>query len=129
MHASSIDAGASLQDHRPVTCAECEPGPVPKAADLWNGMNARCCDFSPLHVLDRGDLEALGAGLSNAGPGRTRRFYLLTTEPIVPGVRSFLKISPPFMTNFTRRVSEMSASGSPDTATMSANLPFVIDPT
>src|SRR2546428_204648 len=49
-------------------------------------------------------------------------------EPIVPGARSFLKTSPPFITNFTRSVSLISASGSPETATMSANLPFVIDP-
>ena len=47
----------------------------------------------------------------------------------MPWVKSFLKISPPFITNFTRCVSVMSASGSPDTATMSANLPLVIDPT
>ena len=75
------------------------------------------------------NLLSAGTGPLEAGPARSRRFYLLTTEPIVPGVRSFLKISPPFMTNFTRRVSEMSATGSPETATMSANLPFVIDPT
>ncbi len=50
-------------------------------------------------------------------------------EPMVPGARSFLKTSPPFITNFTRSVSLILASGSPETATMSANLPFVIDPT
>ena len=35
---------------------------------------------------------------------------------------------PPFMTNFTRCSSVISDSGLPDTATRSANLPFVTEP-
>ena len=88
------------------------------------------------------DLMASLGRLSSAPPlkplPRTRRKaealsqsarYRLNTAPIVPGVRSFLNTSPPFITNFTRCVSLMSLIGSPDTATMSANFPFVIEPT
>ncbi len=35
---------------------------------------------------------------------------------------------PPFITNFTRCISVMSVSGSPDTAMMSAYLPFSTEP-
>ena len=35
-------------------------------------------------------------------------------------IRSFLMTSPPFITNLTRCISEMSCSGSPETAMMSA---------
>jgi hypothetical protein len=38
--------------------------------------------------------------------------------------KSFRKTTPPFITNFTRSISVMSVSGSPETATISANLPF-----
>ena len=44
------------------------------------------------------------------------------------GARSFRTILPPFITNLTRCSSVMSASGSPDTATRSAYLPFPIEP-
>jgi hypothetical protein len=40
--------------------------------------------------------------------------------------KSFRKTTPPFITNLTRSISVMSVSGSPETATMSANLPFSI---
>jgi hypothetical protein len=43
--------------------------------------------------------------------------------------KSFLKTTPPFITNLTRSISVMSVSGSPETATMSANLPFSTYPT
>ena len=45
-------------------------------------------------------------------------------EAIMPGARSFLITAPPFITNFTRCISVMSSSGFPETAIMSANLPF-----
>jgi hypothetical protein len=38
--------------------------------------------------------------------------------------KSFRNTTPPFITNLTRSISVMSVSGSPKTATMSANLPF-----
>src|SRR5712664_2406838 len=41
-----------------------------------------------------------------------------------PYFTSFRKTTPPFITNFTRSISVMSVSGSPETATKSANLPF-----
>src|SRR5439155_452635 len=50
-------------------------------------------------------------------------------EPTVRSVISLRMIFPPFITNLTRCNSVMSASGSPDTAIRSANLPFSIDPT
>jgi hypothetical protein len=46
----------------------------------------------------------------------------------VYGVSSWRMILPPFMTNRTRWNSPMSACGSPETATRSANLPFSIEP-
>src|SRR5262249_47047408 len=42
--------------------------------------------------------------------------------------KSFRNTWPPFMTNFTRSSSVMSLSGSPDTAIMSAYLPFSTEP-
>ena len=58
-----------------------------------------------------------------------------TTEPerARPGSRDYFESSritwPPFITNFTRSSSVMSFSGSPETAMMSANFPFSIEPT
>ena len=43
-------------------------------------------------------------------------------------VKSLLTTLPPFITNLTRCSSVMSASGLPETATRSANLPLAIDP-
>src|SRR5580658_10238276 len=43
-------------------------------------------------------------------------------------VRSSRITLPPFITNLTRASSVMSASGSPATATMSANLPLSMEP-
>jgi hypothetical protein len=44
-------------------------------------------------------------------------------------LKSFRATCPPFITNLTRSSSVMSVRGSPETATISANLPFSIDPT
>src|SRR5260370_6476839 len=52
----------------------------------------------------------------------------IAEDIIDPGVRSFRTTSPPFITHFTRRISVMSWSGSPETAMMSANLPFSMVP-
>lgn len=43
--------------------------------------------------------------------------------------RSFLKTTPPFITNLTRSISVISVSGFPETPTRSANLPFSTLPT
>src|ERR1700686_4652946 len=42
---------------------------------------------------------------------------------------SFLNVTPPFITNFTRSISVMSLRGSPATATRSAKRPFSTMPT
>src|SRR5205807_5405211 len=44
-------------------------------------------------------------------------------------LKSFRTISPPFITNFTRWSSVMSFRGLPETAMISAYLPFSMDPT
>src|SRR5207249_3997639 len=49
--------------------------------------------------------------------------------PVVWTYRSFRKTTPPFITKAIRSNSVMSASGSPLTATRSANLPFSTIPT
>src|SRR6266699_897481 len=53
-------------------------------------------------------------------------YYLEDT--IIPAARSLRTTAPPFITNFTRCISVMSVSGSPETAIMSANLPFSMAP-
>ena len=57
-------------------------------------------------------------GEGEAGPRNDEGYQF------VFAVRPFFTTIPPFITNFTRCISERSATGFPDTAMMSANLPF-----
>src|SRR5204863_1254243 len=89
--------------------------------------------FLLLHVkdVDGRDIRAFTPVFDGAMPGHDVNYSQRTRyrEPTVRGVISLRMILPPFITNLTRCNSVMSASGSPDTAIRSANLPFSIDPT
>jgi hypothetical protein len=55
-------------------------------------------------------------------------YFSVRSAPPFCAVKSSRTTMPPFMTNFTRCISEISCRGSPETAIRSAYLPFSIVP-
>ena len=82
----------------------------------------RASQIEDAKVQSRRSLDEDGLFVSCGHPDR----YLVPHCAVA--VKSLRTTLPPFITNFTRCSSVMSASGSPDTATRSAYLPFVIEP-
>jgi hypothetical protein len=63
-----------------------------------------------------------------AGEGAQAPRFGERRSQFVLAVMAFFTTMPPFITNFTRSISERSVTGFPDTAMMSANLPFSMLP-
>src|SRR5713101_6273206 len=83
------------------------------------------------HSRERGGADALPAleeTLRIAGLERVTQ-RAADVEAAGRAGRSFLKTTPPFITNLTRSISVISVSGFPETPTRSANLPFSTLPT
>jgi len=87
---------------------------------LTQSINPELPSCAPIGRRDSWRAEKLGCRKpgSRTGLHRARRYF-----------KSSRKTTPPFITNLTRCISVMSASGSPETATRSAYLPFSTIPT
>src|ERR1700722_12570567 len=80
--------------------------------------------FQGAHLCANPESRYLRRCLMDSGFGAAHRPGMTKVDQFVFEVRAFFTTMPPFITNFTRSISERSATGFPDTAMMSANLPF-----